>query len=49
MIVFAYLFVAVFPFSKLIFSAVMFNILGVIEPRKEKINPKKKCETKIIT
>lgn len=44
----AYLLSCSFPFSKLIFNAVMFSMLGVIEPKKEKINPKKKCETKII-
>ena len=44
----AYFLVASIPFSKLIFKAVMFNILGVIEPVKEKKNPKKKREIRII-
>ena len=44
----AYLLAASLPFSKLIFKAVMFNILGVIEPTKENKNPKKKREIMII-
>ena len=37
-----------FPFSRLIFKAVIFNMLGVIEPAKEKRNPKKKSKKIII-
>ena len=44
----AYFLTASLPFSRLIFKAVMFNMLGVIEPAKEKKNPKKKREMKII-
>ena len=39
---------ALIPFSSLIFKAVIFNILGVIEPTKEKKNPKRKLENMII-
>ena len=42
----AYLLDAFCPFSKLIFKAVMFNILGVIEPVKEKKKPKNKSNNK---
>ena len=44
----AYFLDASIPFSKLIFMAVIFNILGVIEPIKEEKNPKKKREIRII-
>ena len=44
----AYFLAASIPSSKLTLMAVMFNILGVIEPVKEKKNPKKKREIRII-
>ena len=44
----AYLLAASLPFSKLIFKAVIFNMLGVIEPTKAKKNPKKKSENNTI-
>jgi hypothetical protein len=44
----AYMFISFFPFSRLIFKAVIFNILGVIEPTKEKKKPKKKRENTVI-
>ena len=42
----AYFFAASFPFSKLIFRAVIFSILGVIEPVKELKKPKRKSKKK---
>ena len=42
------MFISFFPFSILIFKAVIFNILGVIEPTKEKKKPKKKRENTVI-
>ena len=42
------MFISFFPFSRLIFKAVIFNILGVIEPTKEKKKPKKKRENTVI-
>ena len=44
----AYFLAGSIPSSKLTLIAVMFNILGVIEPVKEKKNPKKKREIRII-